>query len=266
MILNGKEEGSEIMRLAGKVALITGGVSGIGLATAILFAQEGAKLVIVDISVDKSKEALNKILANSGEATFVKCDIRSAVDCHNAVQTAIKKYCRLDILFNNAGIVPFGSVETTEEHTWDNTMATNVKGIYLMSREAIPFMRQQGGGSIINTASDAGLVGAREMAAYCASKGAVVMLTKSMALDYSREGIRVNAICPGYTYVERWSERSKVGGPNVEEYIAMAAGDLPIGRVGKPEEIAFAALFLASDESSFITGTAMSVDGGYTAQ
>jgi NAD(P)-dependent dehydrogenase (short-subunit alcohol dehydrogenase family) len=254
------------MRLEGKVALITGGVSGIGLASAILFAREGASIMIADICTDKSDEALKKISASGAKSTFVVCDIRSAVDCHNAVQTVLHNYHRLDILFNNAGIVPFGSVENTDETTWDNTMATNIKGIFLMSREAIPIMRQQGGGCIINTASDAGLVGAKEMAAYCASKGAVVMLTKNMALDYAKEGIRVNAICPGYTYVERWAERSKIGGPNVEEYVAMAANDLPLGRVGKPEEIAHAALFLASDESSFITGSALSVDGGYTAQ
>lgn len=254
------------MRLKGKVALITGGNTGIGQATAVLFAAEGAKVVIADFRTDNHQETVTKIEAAGGEALFIRCDVRSASDCQQAVEAAVKRFGRLDILVNNAGIVPFGRAEDSDESTWDAAMDTNAKGVFLMSRLAIPVMRMQGGGVIVNTASDAGLVGSKAMAVYCASKGAVVLLTKAMALDHSGEGIRINAVCPGYTFVKRWEERSGVDRPDVSEYVAAAARELPIGRVGKPEEIAHAILFLASEESSFITGAALSVDGGYTAQ
>jgi NAD(P)-dependent dehydrogenase (short-subunit alcohol dehydrogenase family) len=254
------------MRLKGKVALITGGNTGIGQATAVLFAAEGAKVVIADFRADNHQETVTRIEATGGEVLFIQCDVRRASDCQQAIEAAVKRFGRLDILVNNAGIVPFGRAEDTDESTWDATMDTNAKGVFLMSQVAVPVMRKQGGGVIVNTASDAGLVGSKGMVAYCASKGAVVLLTKAMALDHSSEGIRINAVCPGYTLVKRWEERSGVDRPDVSEYVAAAARELPIGRVGKPEEIAQAILFLASDESSFITGAALSVDGGYTAQ
>ena len=254
------------MKLKGRVALITGGSTGIGRATATLFAREGARVVIANRRAEPGVEAVAEIEALGGVAHFVQCDVRCAADCQRAVETAIERFGRLDILVNNAGIVPFGRVEDTDEATWDAVMDTNPKGVFLMSRVAIPIMRNQGGGAIVNTASDAGLVGAKGMAAYSASKGAVVLLTRSMALDHACEGIRINAVCPGYTYVERWKERSGVDRPDVEEYVAAVAEELPIGRIGKPEEIAQAILFLASDEASFVVGTALSVDGGYTAQ
>jgi len=254
------------MRLKDKVALITGGNTGIGQATAVLFAAEGAKVVITYFRSENYQETATRIEAAGGEALFIRCDVRNAIDCQQAIEGAVKRFGQLDILVNNAGIVPFGCAENTDESTWDATMDTNVKGVFLMSRLAIPVMRMQGGGVIINIASDAGLVGAKAMVAYCASKGAVVLLTKAMALDHSGEGIRINAVCPGYTFVKRWEERSGVDRPDVSEYVAAAARELPIGRVGKPEEIAYAILFLASEESSFITGSSLSIDGGFTAQ
>ena len=172
----------------------------------------------------------------------------------------------MDILFNNAGVVLFGRVEDTDEATWDQVMDTNVKGVFLMSRAAIPVMQAQGGGVIINNASDWGIVGGEAAVAYCASKGAVVLMTKAMALDHAGEGIRINAVCPGDTYVPRWDERAAAAGRDVAEDIAAFARHIPLGRVGAADESAQAVLFLASDASSFMTGAAPLVDGGYTAR
>ncbi len=252
--------------LRGKVALITGGNAGIGQATAILFAQHSASIAVADFRAENSAETQKAIKAAGGESIFLHCDVSSAQDCQQAVQSVITRFGRLDFLVNNAGIVPFGRAEDTDEMTWDAAMDTNAKGIFLMSRLVIPIMRRQGGGVIVNVASEAGLVGTKNMVAYSASKGAVVQLTKSMALDHAAEGIRINAVCPGYTYVKRWEEHSGINRPDVKEYIATASREVPIGRVGNPEEIANAILFLASDQSSYIVGAMLSVDGGYTAQ
>jgi NAD(P)-dependent dehydrogenase (short-subunit alcohol dehydrogenase family) len=253
------------MHLKDRVATITGGNSGIGRATAKLFVREGAGVVIAARRADAGREAVAELEALGGAAHFVQCDVRRPADCQRAVNTTLEQFGRLDILFNNAGVVPFGRAEDTDEATWDDTMDTNAKGIFLMSRAAIPVMRAQGGGVIVNTASDAGILGCKGTVAYCASKGAVVLMTKAMALDHARESIRINAVCPGETYVNRWNERSAAGGPDVEEYIASAIAAVPMGRVATPAEIASAVLFLASDMSSFMTGAALLVDGGWTA-
>jgi NAD(P)-dependent dehydrogenase (short-subunit alcohol dehydrogenase family) len=253
------------MRLKDKAALITGGNSGIGRATGRLFVREGARVVTVARRIEAGRDAVAELEALGGGAHFVQGDVRCAMDCQRAVRTTLREFGRLDILFNNAGVNPFGRAEDTDVATWDATMETNAKGVFLMSREAIPVMRAQGGGAIVNTASDAGIAGCREMVAYCASKGAVILMTKAMALDHSREGIRINAVCPGETYVKRWEERSAAGGPDVEEHTASATAAVPMGRVATPDEIATAVLFLASDASSFMTGAALLVDGGWTA-
>jgi NAD(P)-dependent dehydrogenase (short-subunit alcohol dehydrogenase family) len=246
------------MNLKDKVALISGGNSGIGRATALLFAAEGAKVFIAARNEDKGRETVNEIEALGRTACFARCDVRRAQDCRRVVEECVARFGRLDILFNNAGVVPFGTVEETDEATWDLAMDTNVKGVFLMSRAAIPIMRSADGGVIVNNASDWGIVGGAKSAAYCASKGAVVLLTKAMAIDHAPERIRINAVCPGETHVTRWDERA--------DDIAALVRNIPLGRVANPEEIAQAVLFLASDQSSFMTGAALSVDGGYTAR
>jgi NAD(P)-dependent dehydrogenase (short-subunit alcohol dehydrogenase family) len=254
------------MRLANKVALITGGTSGIGRATAELFANEGARVVITGRRVELGQEAARRV-----GGLFIAADHTLAVDCRRAVDQTIAAFGRIDILFNNAGIVPRGTADATSEETWQATMALNVTAVWRMSRLALPHMRRQGGGVIVNNASDWGLVGGEAAVAYCASKGAVVQMTRAMALDHARENIRINAVCPGDTFVERWVERtSGAGGPGpfatIEEELAAMGEALPLGRVGRADEIARAVLFLASDDSSFMTGVALPVDGGNTAQ
>jgi NAD(P)-dependent dehydrogenase (short-subunit alcohol dehydrogenase family) len=253
------------MQLKDRVAIITGGNSGIGRATARLFVHQGARVIIAARRAEAGRETVAELRALGGLGQFVPCDVRSAQDCQHVVDTAIEQFGRLDILFNNAGIVPFGRAEDTDEATWDEVMDTNVKGVFLMSRAAIPAMRRRGGGVIVNTASDSGISGSRDMAAYSASKGAVVLLTKAMALDHAAENIRINTVCPGETYVKRWDERSAAGGPEVRQYIADASARIPLGRVATADEIAGVVLFLASDASSFMTGAAVVADGGYTA-
>jgi NAD(P)-dependent dehydrogenase (short-subunit alcohol dehydrogenase family) len=253
-------------RLKEKAALVTGGNAGIGRATAQLFAHEGARVVIAARNAEAGRQTVAEIKASGGVAHFVRCDVRSAGDCRQAVDETVERFGRLDILFNNAGVVLFGRAEETDEATWDQVMDTNAKGVFLMSRAAIPVMRRQGGGVIINNASDWGIVGGEEAVAYCASKGAVILMTKAMALDHAPEGIRINAVCPGDTYVPRWDARAAAAGRRVEEEIAGFARNIPLGRVATADEIAQAVLFLASDASSFMTGAALVVDGGYTAR
>lgn len=227
----------------------------------------GARVVIAARNAEAGQQTVAEIEASGGVAHFAQCDVRRAGDCQRAVDVTIARFGQLDILFYNAGVVIFGRAEETDEDTWDQVMDTNAKGVFLMSRAAIPVMRRQGGGVIINNASDWGIVGgAEEAVAYCASKGAVVLMTKAMALDHAPEGIRINAVCPGDTYVPRWDERAARAGRDVTEEIAGFAQNIPLGRVATPDEIAQAVLFLASDASSFMAGAALVVDGGYTAR
>lgn len=189
------------------------------------------------------------------------CDVRQPADCARAVQFAIEQYGQLDILFNNAGIVPFGTVLETTPETWHNVLETNVSSVFYMCRAALPHMIARGSGVIINNTSDNGIVGAQQLAAYSASKGAVNLMTQSMALDHARQGIRINAVCPGDTYVPRWDSRSD----DMASYLRESGDRLPMGRVATPEEIAQAVLFLASDDASYINGHLLVVDGGNTA-
>jgi NAD(P)-dependent dehydrogenase (short-subunit alcohol dehydrogenase family) len=245
-------------RLRDQVVLITGGNSGIGRATAQLFIQEGAQIVIAARDAEKA----SIVLAEFGDAArFVPCDVRQPEDCQQAVDFTLAEFGQIDILFNNAGIVPFGTVPETTLETWQDVFATNVNSVFYMCRSALPHMIAQGSGVIINNASDVAVVGAQRTAAYSATKGAVAQLTKSMALDHARQGIRVNAVCPGETYVPRWNSRAE----DMADYLKSIGDGLPLGRVASPEEIAQAVLFLASAASSFMTGQLLIVDGGHTA-
>lgn len=256
-------------RLSGKVAMITGATSGIGKATALLFAREGAHLVLSGRRADRG-EAVAQACRDFGvRALFVQADHTRPEDCERVVAVAQHEFGRVDILFNNAGVVTSGTAETTSEEDWAYTMALNVTAVWRMSRLVIPIMRAQGGGVIINNASDWGIVGARNALPYATSKGAVVLMTKSMALDHAQDGIRVNAVCPGDTFVERWVEEGYFKGHQpvtFEEALRESASYIPLGRFAHAEEIARAVLFLASDEASFITGHTLLVDGGNTAQ
>ena len=257
-------------RLLGKVALITGGTSGIGEATARLFARQGARVAITGRRIESGDRVVSEIRSVGGEAIFIAADVTLAEDCRRSIDETLAAYERIDILFNNAGIVTQGTLEETSEEDWARTFDVNVKGTYLMTKLVLPVMRAQsaqGGGVVVNNASDWGIVGGPGYTAYSASKGAVVLLTKSTALEVARDNIRVNAICPGDTYVERWHAAERRN-PSVdfEAELKAMGEDLPIGRVGTVEEIAQAVLFLASDESSFMTGATLIVDGGNTAR
>ena len=248
------------MRISDKVAIITGAASGIGRATAILFAKEGGKVVVADKNEVGGNETVDLIRSDGGQAIFNYVNVTSATDIQGMVKTTINTYGKLNILVNNAGIAIRLPVVDLSEEDWDRNIDVNLKSIYLSSKYAIPRMIENGGGSIVNIASIYGIVGGRIRAAYAASKGGVVNLTRSMALDYALHKIRVNCVCPGFVNTPLLKNILK----NKEEYQALA--DLhPMGRLGDMLEIALGVLYLASDESSFVTGIALPIDGGYTA-
>ncbi len=257
------------MKLKDKVAIITGGTSGIGKATALLFADEGAALVITGRRSTLGEAVANEIRSKGARCVFVEADHTKQEDCQRVVDVAIEEFCRIDILFNNAGIVTSGTAETTEENIWNDTLAINMTSVWRMCKLVLPHMKKQGKGVIVNNGSDWSVVAGKDAFPYIASKGAVGMMTKSMALDYARDNIRVNAVCPGDTFVNRWMEKGYFEGSDpvtIEEAMKESSAYLPMGRFGKPEEIANAVLFLASDDSSFVTGHLLLVDGGNTAQ
>jgi NAD(P)-dependent dehydrogenase (short-subunit alcohol dehydrogenase family) len=249
------------VRLQGKVALITGAASGIGRASALLFAREGAAVVLTDINESADLDVAAGITNHGGRALFEPADVTRVTDCQRVIQRAVREVGGLHILFNNAGIIRRASVVELSEADWDRVMAVNVKAIFLMCRGVIPIMAAAGGGSIINMASGWGLAGGPRAAAYCASKGAVVLLTKAMAVDHGPQNIRVNCICPGDTDTAMLRHEAQQLGEPSDRFLA-EAGRRPLGRVGRPEEIAQAALYLASDAASFVTGAALVVDGG----
>lgn len=252
------------MRLAGKVALITGGTEGIGLATARLFLSEGAKVSVTGRSEEKGGKALAE-LSLLGDVHFVKGDVSQAKDASRMVEETVARFGRLDIVFNNAGIYIEKPAEEMSEEEWDRLMDINVKGTFLVSKYALPHLKRQGGGAIVNNSSDAGLVGNRNCPAYCASKGAVTIMTKAMALDYAGCGIRVNSVNPG-TVDTPMLEREVRASADPGAYMERTVSDSPMGRICRADEVAKAVLFLVSDESSFVTGASLSVDGGLTAQ
>lgn len=247
--------------LKGKVALITGGASGIGRATALLFAREGAAVSIVDLNEATGSSASAEVVMAGGRALSTTADVTRAEDCRRAVEATVAAFGGLDALVNNAGIIRRADILATSEAEWDRVMAVNVKSIFLMSREAIPHLAARGGGAIVNIASGWGLKGGAAAAAYCASKGAVVNLTRAMAIDHAGQGIRVNTVCPGDTDTPMLRDEARQLGQPEREFLAEAAAR-PLGRYGRPEEIAQAVLYLASNLSSYVTGTTLVVDGG----
>jgi NAD(P)-dependent dehydrogenase (short-subunit alcohol dehydrogenase family) len=256
-------------KLSNKVAIITGATSGIGKATALLFADEGADLVVTGRRVELGQRLENEIRQKGIQCVFVEADHTKADDCSRVVERTLAEFGRVNILFNNAGIVTSGTAETTSEEVWNDTLAINVTAVWRMCNLVIPHMKRRGGGVIVNNGSDWSVVAGRDALPYIASKGAVAMLTKAIALDYARENIRVNAVCPGDTLVDRWMEKGYFEGSDpvtIEDAMKESSAYLPMGRFGKPEEIARAVLFLASDDSSFVTGHLLLVDGGNTAQ
>jgi NAD(P)-dependent dehydrogenase (short-subunit alcohol dehydrogenase family) len=256
-------------RLANKVALITGAGAGIGRATALLFAQEAAKVVVQDLNAAATQDTVQLIKKAGGEAVGIGGDVTSSTDAQAMVNMAVHTYGRLDVLFNNAGIWRGGTILDISDDDWDRTMAVNVKGIYQVSRYAVPPMMRQGGGSIINAASVAALRGSPMSAAYNTSKGAVLLLTKCMALDFGRYGIRVNCTCPGVIDTQMADElltyRSRGDDDRKQALLETYQERHAVGRFGQAEEVAKVVLFLASDESSFVTGAAWPVDGGLSA-
>ncbi len=249
------------MRLKDKVAIITGGGTGIGRATAILFAKEGAKVVIVGRRPEPLKETVEAIESEGGESLYLPVDVSKVDEVQGMVEETLKAYGKIDILYNNAAV--FTGVGKTvldlNEEEWDQVMAVNLKGVFLCSKYAVPHMIKNGGGVIVNSSSISGHIGQRKQGAYNAAKGGVELLTKCMALDFAVYNIRVNAVCPAWVEIDFNKEDIK---QRKDEILRLH----PIGRIGQPKDVAYAVLYLASDESSWVTGTSLMVDGGYTTQ
>ena len=254
-------------RFEGKVALVTGGASGIGLATAQRLLEEGAAVVIADLD-GEAAEAAAAALRGLGlvAVSAARCDVTRGDQVKALVGDVVARHERLDVLFHNAGIFEPGEVHEVEEEAWDRQLNVNLRSVYLVSHHVVPVMLAQGAGAIVNNASVAGLVGDHAAAAYCTSKGGVALLTKQMALDYAARGVRVNAICCGEIDTPLFVRESGQLGMTPDEYRAILNEAHPIGRLGLPSEAAAAVAFLASDDASFITGVLLPVDGGYLAQ
>ena len=254
------------MRFQGKAVLVTGGASGIGLASALAFAHEGAHVAIADVSAERARDAVAAARARGHEFAVVLGDVSREADAARMVEDTVKAFGRLDVLFNNAGILIEAQVHEMTEADWDRQVDVNLKGVFLVAKHAVRQMLLQGGGVIVNTGSVNSLVGDPEEAAYCAAKGGVALLTKSMALAYATRGIRVNAICPGWVDTPLFAEEARIRDVPVSRYRRDAAKEHPLGRIGRPEEIADLVLFLASEESAYTTGALVVIDGGYMAR
>jgi NAD(P)-dependent dehydrogenase (short-subunit alcohol dehydrogenase family) len=253
-----------VTRLVGKMAVITGGGTGIGQAIALAFAREGARVAVAGRRMAKLQETVELLRKAGADALALECDVTLAADTERVFKTAEERFGKVNVLVNNAGTLSVSTVESISEADWDRVMSTNVKGPFLMSRAVLPAMRRAGGGSIINIGSVLGIAAIRDRAAYCASKGGVTMLTKAMALDHAQDNIRVNCLCPSIVKSEMTQNlfaETEAGRKAREDRLAT----IPLGRFGKPHDIAGLAVFLASDESSWMTGTVIPVDGGVTA-
>ena len=249
------------MRLQGKVALISGGARGMGAVEARLLAAEGARVVVGDVLEDEGRGVEAQIVEAGGEALSLRLDVTSESGWQRAIEATVARFGKLDVLVNNAGVGGRRGDDEGEGEWWDRIMDVNAKGVFLGTKHAIPEMRKAGGGSIINISSIYGLVGSESSPPYHASKGAVRLLTKSAALQYAREGIRVNSVHPGF--IETAMTELTLSVPELRESLINRT---PMGRIGKPEDIAYGVLFLASDESGFMTGSELVMDGGFTAQ
>lgn len=249
------------MKLKGRVSIITGGTSGIGRATALLFAREGAKVVVAGRSASRGKEVVEAIRKEHGEAMFVKTDVSKSSDVRRLVDTTLKEFGKIDVLFNNAALSPVGTVLDTSEEEWSDVIGTNMTGTFLCTKYVLPHMIKRKRGAIINTGSINSLMAMKKEAAYDASKGGVLMLTRAVAMDFAEFNIRVNCICPGAIDTPMLRDiLSQTPDPVAAE--ASLVKQHALGRIGSPNEVAQMALFLASDDSSFVTGAAMPVDGG----
>jgi NAD(P)-dependent dehydrogenase (short-subunit alcohol dehydrogenase family) len=253
--------------VAGKTAVVTGGGSGIGKETVKVLSEHGAAIVVADFDEAKGKAAAEEIRAAGGKAAFVKTNVTSFADCENMVAAAVREFGRLDILVNNAGIVLPGTAVTTTEADFDKLFAVNVKGVFLCCKAALPVMIRQKSGSIVNMASVAGISAVKERMAYCSTKGAVVAMTRALAVDHVGDGVRVNCVCPGTVhtplvegYIKQYYEPQ---GKSRDEMLKLLDARQPMGRMAKPEEIADAVLYLAGDAGAFCTGSALIVDGGW---
>jgi meso-butanediol dehydrogenase / (S,S)-butanediol dehydrogenase / diacetyl reductase len=253
-----------MQRLSGKMAFITGGGTGIGRACALLFAREGARVAVAARRREKLDAVAQEIIAEGHEALAVECDVTRKASVEAAVRAVEERFGGLNVIVNNAGALHVGTAEETSEEDWNRVIAANLTGTFLVSRAAVPVLRRTGGGSIVNIGSYLGLVGIKQRAAYCASKGGVTMLTKAMALDHAAEKIRVNCICPALVETEMaLSAMARM--PDPAAYRKLRESQIPMGRAGRPEDVAELALFLASEESAWMTGNALPLDGGSTA-
>lgn len=252
----------DVLSMEGKVAIVTGGASGIGYATAELLAEYGACVAIIDVNDAAGKEAAGKIANSGGKAVFYKCNVTLPQECERTVLQIKERFGRIDILFNNAGVTRRKSVVDLEEKEWDFVLDVCLKGTYLMSKYAIPVMAAGGGGSIINTGSGWGIKGGDDAAAYCAAKGGIVNLTRAMAIDHGKQNIRVNSVCPGDTDTPLLRDEGRQLGIEENEFLKFSAQGRPLERLGTPRDIANAVLFFASDLSTWVTGAALVVDGG----
>ncbi len=248
-------------RFDGKVAIVTGGTSGIGTATALKFAGEGASVVFSGRSEERGKDVGAQIAKAGREGVFVHADVRFADDCRRTVDTALSRYGRIDVLFNNAGVFHPKTLPDCTEEEWDETIDSSLKGAFLMSKFVLPAMIEQQAGAIIHCSSGWGILGGDKAAAYCAAKGGLIVMAKAMAIDHGPDGIRVNCVCPGDTHTPMLHDDAEKRGLSWDDY-ATGAGERPLGRMGRADEIADAVLFLASEQASFITGDALVVDGG----
>lgn len=259
--MNIRKKTVELLSLEEKVAIVTGGGSGIGLGTAIRLAEVGASIALFDIERSSGKKAVKEIRKFGGDAEFFMCDVTSYTECEEMARAVYEEFGRIDILFNNAGVIKRKDTLETTEEDWDLVLSVDLKAIYLLSHHVIPYMIENGGGSIINTGSGWGLKGGPKALAYCAAMGGTVNLTRAMAIDHGKHGIRVNCVCPGDTETPLLYDEAAQLGEDEEEFIRRAS-ERPLERVGVPEDIANAVLYFASGMSSWVTGAILVVDGG----